>query len=247
MLVQIAKDIGAYTFDKVAKTITITGVTIPSLSDFRVIANATSTTEMYNFVVPTKGATWVSATGVLTLEYDTSAMANTDELVILVNIGDPTTDFTIDSNKVSEQSPIWSRYTSPEALISAAQAFTTSFADIGPEVDSAGYHYCRYWFTLDINQGANARIKILEKHTYAGAEEYPVAPDRVTISAPATYYETVGAANAQYWEIDTDADQLFTMCVQCNNATPYIQVQIQIGVDGGTDAEIDALYVTKGY
>jgi hypothetical protein len=28
---------------------------------------------------------------------------------------------------------------------------------------------------------------------------------------------------------------------------PFMQCQIQIGTDWGTDAEIDALYVTKGY
>jgi hypothetical protein len=36
-----------------------------------------------------------------------------------------------------------------------------------------------YWFTLDINQGLDARIKFLKKHTYAGAEEYEVTPDCV--------------------------------------------------------------------
>ena len=102
-------------------------------------------------------------------------------------------------------------------------------------------------FTLDINDGENARFKFLQKHTAAGVEEYPVCPSKMSISAPATYIETVGGANAQYYEIDTDVDQLFCVTIQVDNAAPFIQCQIQIGTDGGIDAEVDAAYITKGY
>jgi hypothetical protein len=52
------------------------------------------------------------------------------------------------------------------------------------------------------------------------------------MSCPATYVETTGAnTNAQYFEIETDVDQLFCATVMVNNDLPFIQAQISIGTD----------------
>ena len=69
---------------------------------------------------------------------------------------------------------------------------------------------------MDINQAINFRIKILGKHTSAGAEEYEICPDCVSFGTAATFRMTDAAATlARYWEIDVDADQLFFVKINC--------------------------------
>lgn len=69
-----------YTFNKTAKTVTFTKLTTVELSKILLITNTTSNTIIYNFASAAKGGT--VATNVLTLLYDTTAMANTDKLQI---------------------------------------------------------------------------------------------------------------------------------------------------------------------
>lgn len=69
-----------YTFNKTAKTVTFTDYNPIVIERVLVITNVTSNVIIYNFADPTLGGT--AATNVLTLSYDTSAMANTDKLQI---------------------------------------------------------------------------------------------------------------------------------------------------------------------
>ena len=235
--------------NKVAKTVTVTGYTIPdwAINKINAILDSTAWIIISQANNPAKGIVSI-VSNVITLEYDTNTadFADTDVIEIFVN-DIMATDVWLDVTKSVDQSPVRTRRTDAEAIIPALQAFTTSFVDIWLETENKGYKRVKYWFTLDINQWLNARIKLLQKHTYAGTEEYPICPNRVTCSAPAIYVETLDWVNAQYWEIETDADQLFCMTVEVDNSIPYLQAQIQIGTDWGTDAEIDALYITKGY
>jgi len=81
-----------YTFDKTAKTVTFTDFTTINLERVLLITNATSNTLIYQFNDPSLGGT---VTGnVLTLTFNTSAMANTDKLQIIYDVasGDPVYD-----------------------------------------------------------------------------------------------------------------------------------------------------------
>jgi len=77
---------GTYTFNPVAKTVTISGLSDPiSIGNILVINNATANTLIYNFADSARGA--VSFTNnVLTLDFDTSAMGATDELQIFLDL-----------------------------------------------------------------------------------------------------------------------------------------------------------------
>ena len=78
----IGFDVGSYTFDASAKTITIDNISSLSLEQILVITNVTDNIIIYNFADTTKGG---SLTGfVLTLDYDTTSMSDTDELQIWV-------------------------------------------------------------------------------------------------------------------------------------------------------------------
>ena len=79
----IGKDVGAYTFDAVAKTVTITGLDRLVLEDVLLITNVTDNLIIYQFNEATKGGS--IAANVITLTYDTTSMSNTDRLQIWVD------------------------------------------------------------------------------------------------------------------------------------------------------------------
>jgi hypothetical protein len=83
-----------YIFDKTAKTITFTDYTSIRLDAILLITNVTDGLILYNFADPTKGGTVLS--NVLTLVYDTSAMSNTDKLLIYYD--DSTTELATDES-----------------------------------------------------------------------------------------------------------------------------------------------------
>lgn len=77
------KIIQDYIFDASAKTITSSDFT--KLSEIALITNVTDNVIIYNFADPAKGATL--AGNVLTLTFDTTAMADTDKLQIIAHSG----------------------------------------------------------------------------------------------------------------------------------------------------------------
>lgn len=77
---------GSYSFDKTAKTVTFSGLQDDiTLANILLITNVTANTIIYNFADSTKGAVSFN-NNTLTLDYDTSAMANTDVLQIFLDL-----------------------------------------------------------------------------------------------------------------------------------------------------------------
>ena len=77
---------GSYTFDKTAKTITFSGLRDSiTLSNILLITNVTANTIIYNFADSASGAVSFN-NNIMTLDYDTSAMANTDVLQIFLDL-----------------------------------------------------------------------------------------------------------------------------------------------------------------
>lgn len=75
----------SYTFDAAAKTVTAGQFSDVGLAGIQLIVNVTDQIIIYNFADTSKGGTL--STDTLTLEYDTTSMSNTDELMILVEDG----------------------------------------------------------------------------------------------------------------------------------------------------------------
>lgn len=69
-----------YTFNAAAKTVTLPDFTSITLPQLLLITNVTDGIILYNFADPVLGAT--VATNVVTLEYNTTSMSNTDALQI---------------------------------------------------------------------------------------------------------------------------------------------------------------------
>jgi len=81
------KRLTGYTFDASAKTVTHASFSDVTLAGIQLITNVTDNIIIYQFSSPTKGGTL--ATDTLTLTYDTTTMSDTDELMILVEDGEP--------------------------------------------------------------------------------------------------------------------------------------------------------------
>lgn len=75
----------SYTFDASAKTVTAAQFSDVTLAGIQMIVNVTDNIVIYNFADPLKGGSL--ATDTLTLDYDTTTMDDTDELMILCEDG----------------------------------------------------------------------------------------------------------------------------------------------------------------
>jgi len=234
MNVIIGYDIGSYTFDASAKTITFSAIENISLNQIALITNVADGIIIYNFASATKGGSIIS--NVLTLDYDTTAMSDSDELQIIVSYNNDQ-DYNLGSSKNIVQNPTPSYYQDVVTLISAAQNVTTSFVDLGFEIPCAGYKYLNVFLTLDINNSLDFRIKALAKHTSAGAEEYPIQYEM---------RNSTEAIDGAYREINLDADDLYVAKINVESI-PLIQIQISAGTVGVTAGQIDACYYTLSY
>jgi hypothetical protein len=148
-------------------------------------------------------------------------------------------DSALDVTKTIEQAPVWSRYTDPETLITAAQSMTTSWADLGSEIDCRGYNSLGAWLTVASGSSNDFRVRVLAKHTYAGSEEYNI-PIR-TVSASDVKIEP------EYVEFNVDQNQLMVVAWDTDNIIPYTQLQISCSATGSVSGQVTAAYITKGW
>lgn len=237
----IGHGVGSYNFDASAQTVTLAGIDNISLEQVLLITNTTDGTIIYNFSDPTKGGS--VANNVITLAYDTSTMSDSDSLQVFVdlNIGDGY-DINLDIIKTVEQSPIWSRYTDAESLITAAQTLTTSFADLGAEVCTSGYNTIGIWVKCTAQDSDEIQFRVQALHEVGGTEKYDlpveiVSAEKITISP-------------EVQEFPDTANFLYILKVNSANVIPYMQFQVKYTVfesGGSTPGTIDTAYVTKGY
>jgi hypothetical protein len=75
-----------YSFNAASKQITLTDYTSIDLESLLIITNVSSNIIIYNFAGQGKGAT--IAANVITLDYDTTAMSNSDKLQIFIDDGE---------------------------------------------------------------------------------------------------------------------------------------------------------------
>jgi hypothetical protein len=81
----IQSDIGTYTFNASAKTVTLAGVTL-ALEQILLITDVTANVTIYQFNNPALGGSLDVTGTILTLDYNTAALSNTDLLQIYVDI-----------------------------------------------------------------------------------------------------------------------------------------------------------------
>lgn len=96
MKILVGSDLGSYTFNASAKTVTLIGFQPLLLSQVLLITNTTDGVIIYSPYSPGKGGT-ISG-NILTLQYNTTAMDNSDSLQIFINYEDFVQAVTIADN-----------------------------------------------------------------------------------------------------------------------------------------------------
>lgn len=114
------------------------------------------------------------------------------------------------------------------------QAVTSTWTDIGTEIDTAGYNTMLLWTNVDIGNSTNIRLRCLAKSTLDTGVlefEYPIM----------TAATTVVGVEGRYFEWTTDEDQLTILQINLNGLIPIVQLQIQANADQ-TTGTIDNLW-----
>ncbi len=233
--VMIGSEIGSYTFDASAQTVTIAGTKTFKIEEILSIINVTDQEIIYSPSDEDKGGTISS--NVITLEYDTTSMADTDDLQIFVQYNN-SEDYDLAAQTSVVRNPQNSNYTDAEAIISAAQELDATFTDLGSEIDMKTYDQLGVWLTVDIGTSTNVELRLLHKHESGGAEEYR----EIYLDSPSSNLTVI---NLNDYQIGADSDQLFKINIPVSMTSPYIQLQVRDSADG--DGQIDAAYITKAY
>lgn len=155
-------------------------------------------------------------------------------------------DSASNSDRGFEVAPVWSRNVqTPVSLIAAAQNVTATWVggELGPEVPTQGYTKMGLWLNIDMNDSQNVRVRILNKHTSAGADEYQSVINSVDTTGVPFNVKFQG----EYLEYDVDADGLVVLPFDVANFVPFVQFQVMAEVVGATAAQILSAYVTYGY
>ena len=125
------------------------------------------------------------------------------------------------------------RQSTPQNLLSAAQAIDNTFTDVGAEVNCAGYDYVSFGIAIDIGTSVDVQFQALLKNESGGTEEYNAVIANATASTIKVEPEVV--------ELNSDTDQLIVLRF-ATNGLPFMQLQIKDSADG--DGELDSCYYT---
>ena len=163
----------SYTFDASAGTLTINQrpktLTLESLL---AVVNTTDQEIIYQPNKSTKGATlsW----DVFTLEWDTTAMNNTDKLMVLIDTDDVAYDANLDVNKVIPQSYAIVQNTDSQNLVTTSDIWATNDTRInqGVEIDVRWSKTFLWYIELTVNNSTGNQIQILTKTENAWSDEY---------------------------------------------------------------------------
>ena len=122
------------------------------------------------------------------------------------------------------------------ALLSAAQDYTGSWADLGGEAHTFGKKSIALWIENDVNGGANMRVRCLAKHALSATLEYSLPIKSVSAS-------TV-SIEENYAEFNVDADAKYVISWELDGLVPKVQFQVSAGTAGTPAAQVDSAYYT---
>ena len=118
----------------------------------------------------------------------------------------------------------------PQDLIVAAQALTAVWVALGEEIDLTGVGLLVLYAKLDINDSANARVRLRGATTTGG--------DLHTLTI-----ETKGASSIamepQYKEFNTDLNQDSIISWRLDGSVLFGQIEVQVGAVGAPGGQID--------
>lgn len=153
----------SYTFNAVGKTITLIGTPNILLDQLLLVTNVTSNEIIYSPVIPGKGATISGA--VITLDYDTSSMNNSDNLQIFIYLkNDQVVEYSSDTLDAFGYLPV----NSPVVIFESSLEFGQD-ADSWEIITATGgtTSYSTFSSTMDLTVGPTAGSSVIrEQHGY---------------------------------------------------------------------------------
>ncbi len=117
------------------------------------------------------------------------------------------------------------------------------FQMIGSKISGQSYDYIKFFFTVNINDGKDIRLKISELPEYNSVEKYPLADEKIVLN---TKYIYKSKASERYFELSDDEDQNISLEVELNNTTAFVKLEASFGIDGGKNPSISLVQVRRG-
>jgi len=191
---------GSYAFDKTAKTVTFSGLSDAiTLANILLITNVTANTIIYNFADSTKGAVSFN-NNILTLDYDTSAMANTDILQIFLDL--PSNEESLHDllrrmNKILESLATVDIYQRQRVVVEAIGTNRANPTEVNATVPVSG----TVTATANISNGVASQI----------ASSNAANPYTITSSTTGLIME--GPVH-QFWRIANDAQNCYSTTIR---------------------------------
>lgn len=183
------------------------------------------------------GVSIAASSNVLTITGAGTPFLSGDTYRVIVFGPEKAYDLSTDTEKNSIMNPSYSRNTDPEPIIAAAQTLTTSYADVGYEIENKGYKKMGIWIKVTKNDATAIDLQVIVKHTSAGTEEYNMIAEVIAagVSTVSVKNFTLPAAN-----------NLLYIPIELDNAIPFVQIQAK-DTSAGAHATIDTCLITKGY
>lgn len=136
------------------------------------------------------------------------------------------------------------------SVLTQAQTLTTSWADVGSEINTQGSSVLGVWATITQNDAQQVRFRLLPKRESNGTLEYlfmqGVSQTSTTMTNIDTlqphYFEVVDAANGS---AKVTARHIF-IPFELYHLVPYVQLQVQVASSTGTAGNINSVYITEG-
>lgn len=120
-------------------------------------------------------------------------------------------------------------------IITAAQNYTTSWVDLGSEIDVHGLQTLALWIENDSNSGTGLQVQLLGKNPYSTTLEFNL-PIKTVSSTSVLVEENVVT-------FTDGSDTKFLIGFTLDRVIPIVQVQIKATAAGST-AQVDSASYT---
>lgn len=127
-------------------------------------------------------------------------------------------------------------YTDTESILTASQAVTSSWADLGTVIELGDFEKINAYISVDINDSENVRFKVKGLISNEPTKEYEFMSE--TLSSGITNIKS------NYFELTDDADIDFIINFDVLGCQ-YAQIQVQAGTVGSSPCLITDLYIQK--
>ena len=135
------------------------------------------------------------------------------------------------------------------SLLTEAQTLTTSWADVGDEINVNGASVLGLWATVTQKDSNPVQFRFLPKRASAGREEYGYLRPVVNGSTKTSLVD-VDTLQEHYFEIldsgSPNSERHVYVPFELYHLVPYVQLQVKVTNLGATAGDINSVYVTEG-